>query len=129
MAEIMPFPMGKSIPSSCLTTCSYCSRALTQRVFAAHRSYCNALCAAFWLLGTFNDEYGVEDEMTGEALVAGVERLLSGETPILARVRDSDIDQALAELPLDRLIVPISDDGVPDWRPAAGAGRETERGS
>lgn len=117
MAEIIPFSMGEAIPSSCLTTCSYCSRSLTQqRVFAAHKPYCNVLCAAFGLLRTVAKGYGAEDGMTIDTLQEGVDQLLCGGIPIPVRVRDSDIEQALAtRLLADRLIVPISDDGTADW--------------
>jgi len=98
------------------STCAYCDRPLTKRVVADEKPYCNRLCAAFGLIRETIETDGVYD--VADALAVGMERLTAGEKPLPVRVRDCDMDQALATLPPDQLVIEIDNDGTPDWTPA-----------
>jgi hypothetical protein len=100
--------------------CTYCGEpaAPRKRIVADGKPYCKKLCAALGLIRDTNDEDGIDCDTGVDALMELVEdAFLDGPLRIPCKVRERDLELAIRSLSDRVVIVPIDDEGTPDWLP------------
>lgn len=115
-ATIHPFPaQGRAaLPQS---TCNYCKRLINTTTTVANNAvYCGKLCAAVGLIAEVHEEDGIERDAI-DGVIDSV--FYEGPVGIPVKVRWSDCLEFDEKAPegFAFQIIPIDDEGTPDWVP------------
>lgn len=112
-----------SFPSQ-VRTCNYCKRRIdTNTIVANNAAYCGKLCAAVGLIAEVHEEDGICEEHSyalSERVIESVFYDVPVRIPV--KVRWSDALEFDEEAPegFEFQIIPIDDEGIPDWIPPGG---------